>query len=393
MSRNHFLKIRLLRQTNLRTDYQHSVVISVLRGLAAIQVAAAHVRAQFYPGLSTLADPGVGYQLLAFFTGFAHQAVVIFFLLSGWLVGGSLLNKVDEANAMLSYMVDRVTRLWIVLVPAFLASLSIAMFIGEVHPGHPDISSLDEYSLLSFVGNMFGLQDLAVPRFGGNFALWSLTYETWYYVLFPLGVLMFASNRARAKAAAAVAVALVAYHLDTDILLYFTLWLMGAGFSRIGIETSQRTRWLLAGVFALVAVYFRVNGSNNILVAESFVQDLLYSLLFLLLLCSLQSRIAPTDTGVIRIGRIGDFFAQFSFSLYVIHVPLILLMRHLNARRLGIEELDPDRLSDFALYLSMVLVIVLLAWLFHLPFEAQTYRVRRRLKRWLLPRVQPQNIA
>lgn len=384
---------RFLPQTNLRTDYQHSVAISLLRGLAAFQVAAAHVRAQFYPGLSTIADPGATYLVLAFFTGFAHQAVVIFFLLSGWLVGGSLMNKLNEPHAMLSYAIDRLTRLWIVLVPAFVASLLIGIAIGELDPWRAGHAMPKEYAPASFVGNMFGLQDIAVPRYGGNFALWSLTYETWYYVLFPLGVLMFARPGAFAKASAAVAVAVVAWHLNAAILLYFTLWLLGAGCSRIQVALPPKARWALAGLFVLVAVWFRLKGSNNILVEESYVQDLLYSLLFLVLLCSLQSKVAPGDKLTLRLSRIGSFFAEFSFSLYVIHVPLIFLLRHLNQRRLGIDELDPASLSDFGLYLSIVAVIVLLAWLFHLPFEAQTYRVRRRLKAWMLPRVQPQNIA
>lgn len=384
---------RFLPQTNLRTDYQHSVAISLLRALAAFQVAAAHVRAQFYPGLSTIADPGAGYLVLAFFTGFAHQAVVIFFLLSGWLVGGSLMNKLNEPHAMLSYAIDRLTRLWIVLVPAFVASLLIGIAIGELDPWRAGNAMPKEYAPATFIGNMFGLQDLAVPRYGGNFALWSLTYETWYYVLFPLGVLMFARPGAFAKASAAVAVAVVAWHLNAAILLYFTLWLLGAGCSRIQVDAPPKARWALAGLFVLVAVWFRLKGSNNILVEESYVQDLLYSLLFLVLLCSLQSKVAPGDKVTLRLGRIGSFFAEFSFSLYVIHVPLIFLLRHLNERRLGIDELDPASLSDFGLYLSIVVLIVLLAWLFHLPFEAQTYRVRRRLKVWMLPRVQPQNIA
>lgn len=386
-------RVRILQQTNLRTDYQHSVAISLLRGLAALQVAAAHVRAQFYPGLSTIAEPAAGYQVLAFFTGFAHQAVVVFFLLSGWLVGGSLMNKLNEPHAMLSYAIDRLTRLWIVLAPAFVASLLIGVAIGELSPWGDGSGVPERYAPLTFLGNLFGLQDLAVPRYGGNFALWSLTYETWYYVLFPLAVLMFARQGAWAKALAGVAVTVIAWHLNAAILLYFTLWLLGAGCSRIQVDASPMARWTLAGLFVLVATWFRLKGSNDILVEESYVQDLLYSLLFLALLCSLQTKVGPGDRLVLRLGRIGSFFAGFSFSLYIIHVPLIFLVRHLNKHQLGIGQLDPASLSDFGLYTSIVVLIVLLAWLFHLPFEAQTYRVRRRLKEWMLPRVQPQNIA
>ncbi|MGZ8289087.1 MAG: acyltransferase family protein [Telluria sp.] len=386
-------RIRFLPRTNLNTGYHHSVAISVLRGLAALQVAAAHVRAQFYPGLSTMADPGLGYQVLAFFTGFAHQSVVIFFVLSGWLVGGSLMNRVGQPGAIASYAVDRITRLWIVLVPAFAASLLIGAMIGEVSPVLPDIASTGEYSLLVFVGNMFGLQDLAVPRYGGNFALWSLTYESWYYVLFPCTVLMFAGATHGQKAGAAAALAFVAWQLNTAILLYFLLWLMGAGFSRIHIRIGGATKWLFVAGFGLVAVWFRIKGSNNILLEDSFVQDLLYSLLFLTLLCSLQTPVSRDSKMILAVDRVGRFFAEFSFSLYVIHVPLIFLLRHIHARLLGTDELDPDKLSDFWSYLSMVVLIVIVAWLFHLPFEAQTFRVRKRLKELLPTRPVPQNLA
>ncbi|RJG27458.1 acyltransferase family protein [Massilia cavernae] len=171
MLSNDVARVRFLSRTNLDTGYHHSVAISVLRGLAAVQVAAAHVRAQFYPGLSTMADPGIGYQVLAFFTGFAHQAVVIFFLLSGWLVGGSLMNKLGEPRAVASYAIDRVTRLWIVLVPAFIASLLIGMMIGEVNPALADVASTSEYSLLAFVaGKHVRPSDLPCPATAGNFA-------------------------------------------------------------------------------------------------------------------------------------------------------------------------------------------------------------------------------
>lgn len=93
LRRKKMIRIKLLPGTNLSEDFAHSLLISLLRGLATLEVAAAHLRAHVYPGYSFVAQPGAAFQGLAFITGFAHQAVVVFFLLSGWLVGGSLLNK------------------------------------------------------------------------------------------------------------------------------------------------------------------------------------------------------------------------------------------------------------------------------------------------------------
>lgn len=140
------MRICLLDRTNLNESYQHSVLISALRTIAALQVVAAHLRGELFPSLKTVADPSLWYQGLAFFTGFSHIAVVIFFLLSGWLVGGSLLNKLGEPNCMMSYAIDRLTRMWIVLVPAFVLTLAIGTITQTVDPGRISYAPDNEYS-------------------------------------------------------------------------------------------------------------------------------------------------------------------------------------------------------------------------------------------------------
>ena len=87
--KTHMPRLRLLPESQLGEDSYHSILISALRGLAALQVAAAHLRAEFFPGLRSLENPMLWYQALSFFTGFAHQAVLVFFLISGYLVGGT----------------------------------------------------------------------------------------------------------------------------------------------------------------------------------------------------------------------------------------------------------------------------------------------------------------
>jgi peptidoglycan/LPS O-acetylase OafA/YrhL len=166
--------VRWLSESQLGSDSWHSLLISLLRGLAAPQVAAAHLRAEMFPSLRTLADPSLWYLGLALMTGFAHQAVVLFFLISGWLVGGSLLNKLHQPQAILSYAVDRITRLWTVLVPTFVFILLLGIGMDVLMPHTVDFSATNDYSVLSFVGNLLGLQTITVRNFGGNYALWSL---------------------------------------------------------------------------------------------------------------------------------------------------------------------------------------------------------------------------
>ncbi len=378
--------MHVLARTNLDPGSQHAILISMLRGLAAVQVVAAHLRAQLYPGLKTLPDPALWYQALSFFTGFAHQAVVLFFVLSGWLVGGSLLNKVAGPGGLcratlVHYAIDRVTRMWIVLVPVFLLTLALGAATGDIDPRRFDFDSANPYSVTTFAGNLAGVQDLAVPRYGGNFALWSLANEMWYYVLFPLLVVSAAARRTGTRLGALALMLATATMLHPEVTLFFIVWLMGVAASRLRIDASRGWKVALIALLALVAVVFRLTGSNDKLVSDSFVQDIVFSAAFLAVLCCLQY---PADlrSAAMRLAtRAGDALASFSFTLYVIHVPLLLAMRETLDNVLGKARLSPERPQELVVYVAMLAAIMFAAWLFHLPFEAQTYRVRAWLRK------------
>jgi peptidoglycan/LPS O-acetylase OafA/YrhL len=362
----------------------HSMLISLMRGLAAIQVAAAHLRSEMFPGLKGMVDPPLYYQLLAFATGFAHQAVVVFFLISGWLVGGSLLNRIGQRGALVSYAIDRATRLWTVLLPAMCLMLAVGILIADADPSRADFSAANEYSAASFVGNLLGLQTVLVKNFGGNYALWSLANETWYYLQFPLLLLVFMGRSRLRQLAAATALVLVSGALPGTISLYFGLWLLGALFSRVRVDCGNGWRVLLLVVGASFSVYFRIHGSNDDLSFDSFVQDLVYSLPLLILLASLQRPLALRSSFSQGFARLAHLLSEFSFTLYVIHIPTIKLLRYLGMQEFGRGRLAVDAPLDYALYFGMLLALLAFAYLWYRLFEAHTFRIRRAIKNAVL---------
>ncbi|UVW30299.1 acyltransferase [Massilia sp. H6] len=373
-------KLTFQSQGQIGDDYWHSILISVLRGLAAFVVAAAHLRAEMYPGLRTVTDPSLWFQGFAFVTGFAHQAVLVFFLISGWLVGGSLLSKIGQPGVLTNYAIDRASRLWTVLVPTFGLTLLLGLGTGVLVPGSIDFSGANEFSALSFAGNLFGLQGVVLTNFGGNYALWSLANETWYYVLFPLLVVLFTARRARSRLASGAMLALLATLLPLPILLYFSIWLLGVAFSRVRIEcsTALRCAWLLP--LAAACSYFRLTADNDRFDQVTLGMDILLSLMFLPLLSSLQFRAAPTSKLARPLARVGTFFANFSFSLYVLHLPLIFLLKHVAGTQFGLQQLSPAEPMHFLLYLGMLAVLLVGSYLSYLLFESQTYRMRHIIK-------------
>jgi peptidoglycan/LPS O-acetylase OafA/YrhL len=380
-------------RSQLSEDSLHSLLISLLRGAAALQVALAHLRAEVFPSLRSVPDAALYFKGLAFATGFAHQAVVVFFIISGWLVGGSLLNKLGQPQAVRSYAIDRATRLWTVLVPALLLMALVAIVAGRVDPAQADFAPSNEYSLATWLGNLLGLQTVLVPNFGGNYALWSLANETWYYVLFPLLLLAIGGRRVPRQLAAVAAISAVGLLLPWAITLYFVLWLLGAAFSRVRIECSTAQQAALVILGACVSVYYRLTGSNDDLVPASFVQDLACSVPLLLLLSSLQRKIDPASQPLRATGRIAKVFSEFSFTLYVSHVPIIVFLRYAARTAFGRDQLAVNQPLDLLAYFGVAALVVGAAYVSYLLFESQTYRVRRMVKQIFLQRVPEPRVA
>ena len=66
-----------------------------LRGFAAFLVVISHLRNFLFVDFSEVVNPSLFDQAFYFVTGLGHQAVMVFFVLSGFFVGGSVWNKIQ----------------------------------------------------------------------------------------------------------------------------------------------------------------------------------------------------------------------------------------------------------------------------------------------------------
>ena len=153
----------------------HLYWIDWLRFLAAFVVVADHTRAFNWNGFMTYTGEEHSPALALFISLFSlgRQAVVVFFVLSGWLVGGHVLERVRAGTFdAAAYAADRLSRVYVPLLPALLFTVAIVRaFDGTVHP-------------MRYVACLFGLQDVSgIPTPGVNAPLWTLGYEIWFYVL------------------------------------------------------------------------------------------------------------------------------------------------------------------------------------------------------------------
>src|SRR5260370_10212961 len=98
-----------------------SVHLDLIRGVSALAVMLGHVRGLFFLDFPFLTDKSLMYRALYAVTGFGHQAVMIFFVLSGYFIGMSVIDSVaGQRWSWRVYLVNRLTRLQLVLFPALL---------------------------------------------------------------------------------------------------------------------------------------------------------------------------------------------------------------------------------------------------------------------------------
>jgi peptidoglycan/LPS O-acetylase OafA/YrhL len=311
---------------------QASVLLDLTRALAALLVCLEHWRNLLYVDYGQIASHRILFALPYVICGAGHQAVVIFFVLSGYLISGSIFRMTQRGEwSWRLYLTHRLVRLWIVLVPALLLGAALdfaglhfhlapALYAGQT--GTHMMNHVPEtFHASVFLGNLFFLQGILTTTFGSNTPLWSLANEFWYYVLFPCAFLAFRKGMSRPfRALNAVTFFLFVCFVGRAILLLFPLWLLGTVLAvipapNVGSKMRAAAALLYCPILFLLAKTSVVKGvlSDYILGAATFV------LLWLLLSAR---AVAPANKWV----AISRGSARFSYTLYLVHVPLLVLL-------------------------------------------------------------------
>jgi peptidoglycan/LPS O-acetylase OafA/YrhL len=362
-------------------------VLDALRGLAALYVMVGHASAMLWAGLGTAVasgEHGAGLWIayLAHHTlRWQHEAVLLFFVLSGFCIHYRQAQHLASAEthrsqersfpgalfSVRSFAQRRTRRLY----PPLLLALGLTAlfdYIGaQINPGFygqltlsPSPSApLPSHSLPTLVGNLFMQASFVVPPFGTNGPLWSLAFETGFYVLYPLlllasarlgGITMLVVTSAIALATLFVVPtgtpapgeSLSAYQAGAApvwiplVLMYWLVWAMGAFVAEVytGRIRLRGLPWMAAGsLAALVALAITL---DQFVVRPGWwrVYDLAWGTALAVLLGYLLLA-APrfVGAGVERSGRALGWLGDISYSLYVVHLPWIVLIGALWSSR------------------------------------------------------------
>ena len=316
--------------------------LDLIRGCSALLVCLGHLRNAMLVDYSALVQPNIAIKAFYALTSLGHQAVMVFFVLSGYFVGGAVLRS-GAKFSWGNYLTSRLTRLWVVLIPCLFITWGIGQIlllyspavlaganVGSWHSG----PKLGEYSasFTTLLANIFFMQTITTPVFGLNSPLWSLANEFWYYMLFPLLATVagfVGSGKTQARLAACILTIIIAWCLPHEILYGFLIWILGVGVycmqSTITLIKPAFTRFNLliaVGLFSFALIYAKSTILHQIIAIEP---DFLVGLTFGFLCLILTNQAFPVLC-LPWLAKFSLYLSEMSYSLYLSHFPIVILI-------------------------------------------------------------------
>ncbi|MEI9984549.1 MAG: acyltransferase [Aliidongia sp.] len=269
--------------------------------------------------------------------------VLVFFLLSGFLITSSVLQKLDRPEYGFGhYLIDRFCRIFSGYVPALLFVAAVDATLRTL-PDYPYAASATP---LTWFGNLLMLQEYPVfqilhrlgvaqqswfiEAFGSGRPFWTVAIEWWLYLGFGYLVFRIVRRRRFGLAEAAILALLGIVPLYNAMggvghCLTF-VWALGAGaalvrqrLTSLGLQGSGRWIWAGAVLVSLAGLGGHILASGlqvYELQFAIFVGGVLFSLFFLL---GTVRRGLPA-----RLSRLINRLADYSYSLYLTHFTVLI---------------------------------------------------------------------
>jgi peptidoglycan/LPS O-acetylase OafA/YrhL len=365
-----------------------SVHLDALRGIAAVGVCANHLRDLLladYPQVSHHNPVMAAFYLV---TGLGHQWVMIFFVLSGYLVGGSVLRAFSMNRwSWRSYLLSRLTRLYVVLIPALLlgGALDLAgihLFgLSGIYGGHVGSHELSfdipaHLRLSILLGNYVFLQGILVTTFGTNGPLWSLANEFWYYLAFPLlAIILVRGTSILLRIGALISLIFMLFFIGHAIALAGLIWLMGVlihFLPPLRIEHALPRRLLIlaaAGACVATLAWCKVHSNPA---SDYLLGAVVTALIYVILCCS--------RTPAPRAYRwTAQTLSHSSYTLYLVHLPFVVFV----IAWVGHIRLQPTA-SQLLLMLAIFAAALIYAQIVWFLFEKRTDTLREWIKPFVL---------
>lgn len=294
-----------------------SLIFDSLRLAAALTVAYYHCFLLWFPTVN---------HFQKIFSELAHFSVIIFFVLSGYLIGYTTTNN---NRGLKKYLVARFSRLYSVLIPVLVIMFGIEQLMILID--YDSISSITRGLSLPryFISGLY-LNEIwffsAAPAL--NAPLWSLSFEFWFYIVFGL---WFFRQKSNWKLTVLLILAILI--AGPKILSMFPIWLCGILAFKLPKPNFMNSR-ILFGLAAVIVTFFILFkmpafpfeiGNKPLFFAAQFIKDWFLGLMvgFVFWLFPLTDKIQKSCQSIDKFRKVADL----TYTIYLIHLPLLYLLK------------------------------------------------------------------
>lgn len=296
-------------------DKAFSTYLDATRFLAALFVVVSH-----FVSLG-LIDETTSY----FIPDLGREAVMIFFVLSGYVIAYTTENKSLSPTA---YAIARASRIYSVALPCLLlAFLSSYLFETYSENFLPHYQVTKSYIYIPFHSLFLGELWSLTERPPWLVPYWSLSYEVWYYVLF--GVFYFSKGLTRI-----ILTTLILLIVGYKLWLLLPVWVSGVLFFKYqGKFTIKKTYARLLWVLSIVAlcsfkvldfdIFLRHTGNElwqfsgfPLGSADRFISDYVVCIIVLI---NFYSALYSQFNFITNYRRVIQKVAAYTFTLYLLH--------------------------------------------------------------------------
>jgi peptidoglycan/LPS O-acetylase OafA/YrhL len=336
--------------------------LDLLRGGASLMVVLYHARIGSFVEFGALPHEQQNFLALLLFGSIrlGDEAVLAFFVLSGSLVGGQIIRKVQHSTFDIrTYAIDRATRILLPLIPVCVLTAALSVFVFNTDVG-----------CWVLVANMIGLNEVIAPTLQYNIPLWSLAYEIWFYVIGGAAAYLLTRRSILALLVLGVGSTIFSV-LDASLLIYWAFGAVvvtlaqgrrGAQLFAVGIALA------IAGTALLELSTSRGSSFQPILTLPAGISRSLFCIGIALSLPFLCSETAENALSPMRI--MARPLSEFSYTLYLTHYPTLRLLD------LVFPKADSINVSSASLFVARIIISIATAIALYWCFERNTMRLR-----------------
>lgn len=330
--------------------------LDMLRGAAALYVAMTHSIIWNFTSKNSI---------LGILFSFGEEAVILFFLLSGFVIYFSVAKEKDITFK--KYFIKRLNRIY----PLLLVSFILSYVFFSLQTRHFSALNLKEFvgNVLMLQGNSYMNPGAWLNTFYGNAPLWSLAFEWYFYMLFyPINKYI-KPNSANKVVLGISLFGCITFFLHPNqisaVLLYFLIWWVGVelakaytGFNYIHFKTVSFSIYsLILLVFFLILPVIKFKGRIGSFGDYPFIELRHFASALILILIGFGWA-KLKFVGFDRIFGIFKIITPISYGIYIFHYSIF------NSH-FFLEEIT---CQPFRLFL-MLLFLLLFSYVFEMHFQ------------------------